>query len=124
MKKSLKHAVLCAIILALDACSAVVREPVHPSAPKMVIREVPAAIVETVPASPSPGHHWVPGHWYWRDGDWRWHAGHWHTSVVRPKPALIVEEVTGAPSPAHYWVRGHWVWRNNEWEWAKGHWAH
>ena len=124
MKNTLKHSVLCATILALSACSTVVREPVRASAPNVVIRDVPAPKVETIPAPPSPGHHWVPGHWYWHEYEWRWAAGHWHTSVVRPMPAPIIEEITGAPSPAHFWVKGHWVWRNNEWEWARGHWSH
>jgi WXXGXW repeat (2 copies) len=122
MKNTLKHSLLCAAFLALSACTTV--EPIHAPAQRVVIRDIPAPRVETIPAPPSPSHHWVRGHWYWHEGDWHWAEGHWHTGVVPPMPALVVEEITGAPSPAHYWVKGHWVWRNNEWEWAKGHWAH
>ena len=54
-------AVMTAALLA--GCTTVVREPSH-----MVYREVPAPIIETVPAAPA-GSYWVPGHWVWHDGN-------------------------------------------------------
>jgi len=42
-----------------------------------VVPPVPALIVETVPAAPSPRHMWVKGHWAWEGGRWAWHRGIW-----------------------------------------------
>lgn len=38
---------------------------------------MPAPIVETVSACPTPGYVWVGGNWGWRDNHWTWTRGHW-----------------------------------------------
>ena len=43
----------------------------------VVVPAMPAAIVETPPASPGPGWFWVRGHYVWERGGWVWRAGHW-----------------------------------------------
>jgi hypothetical protein len=40
-------------------------------------RPPPPAQVEVIPVAPSPGFHWVPGHWRWGERDWIWVPGHW-----------------------------------------------
>nr|WP_145549184.1 YXWGXW repeat-containing protein [Variovorax boronicumulans] len=103
----------------VGACTTtVVREPGH-----TVIREVPTPLVEVIPAAPSPGLHWVPGHWAWRDGDWRWVGGRYVAGPVPPMPAPYAEMVPPPPSSAHIWVRGHWYWGQHGWEWARGTWV-
>ncbi|WP_156374388.1 YXWGXW repeat-containing protein [Pseudorhodoferax sp. Leaf274] len=104
----------------LGACTTVVREPAHP---QVVVREVPAPLVEVIPGPPGPGMHWVPGHWAWRDGNWRWMGGHYVASAVPPMPPPYVEMVPAAPSPTHVWVRGHWYWGEHGWVWARGAWV-
>lgn len=116
-------AVGASIGTALGGCTTVVRVPAPPP-PRVVVREMPAPVVEEVPAQPGPQWHWRPGHWVWHDnGGWRWQRGEWVATEVRPMPPVIVEQITVAPSPSHVWVRGHWVWRGNEWFWARGHWV-
>lgn len=56
--------------LALSALlGACVVEPVRPPRP--------APLVETVPAAPAPGYHWVKGHYRWDGYRWVWVRGHW-----------------------------------------------
>src|SRR5678815_468101 len=38
---------------------------------------IPAPIVETIPACPTPGYVWVGGSWGWCDNDWVWTSGPW-----------------------------------------------
>ncbi|CAN7206825.1 YXWGXW repeat-containing protein [Pseudorhodoferax sp. LjRoot39] len=104
----------------VGACTTVVQEPAHQRA---VIREVPAPLVEVIPALPGPGLHWVPGHWAWREGNWRWIGGRYVASAVPPMPAPYVEMLPPAPSPMHVWVRGHWYWGEHGWVWARGTWV-
>jgi hypothetical protein len=42
-----------------------------------VVAPIPAAVVEVVPARPSPAHVWVKGHHAWEGGRWVWHPGVW-----------------------------------------------
>jgi hypothetical protein len=86
------------------------------------IREIPAPIVEVVPAVPHPGWSWVPGHWVWRGG-WVWIRGHYIAGVVPPMPAAIVETPPAAPGPRFFWVRGHYVWEFGGWRWHPGVWV-
>jgi WXXGXW repeat (2 copies) len=89
----------------------------------IVVRELPAPIVEVVPVSPGAGHHWLQGHWVWRGADWHWVKGHYVTEEVPAMPALREEVIVPAPSPAHVWVRGHWYWGDRAWLWAGGRWV-
>ena len=113
-------AALVAASTLLGACTTVVQEPAHPH---VVVREVPAPLVEVVPAAPAPGLHWVPGHWAWREGNWRWIGGRYVATAVPPMPAPYVEMVPAPPSPMHIWVRGHWYWGERGWVWARGSWV-
>lgn len=105
----------------LGACTTVVREPAPPQ--RVVYREMPAPIIEVVPAPPGPAQHWVPGHWTWREGRWQWFGGRYVAVAVPPMPAPIVEIVPMPPSPRHAWVRGHWQWGGSGWVWARGTWV-
>ena len=69
-RRRLALAALVAGCALLSACTTVVREPAQQH--HVVVREVPAPLVEVIPGPPGPGLHWVPGHWAWREGDWRW----------------------------------------------------
>ena len=46
-------------------------------APVVVQPPMPAAIVEAVPACPTPGYVWVGGSWGWCGNNWVWNRGHW-----------------------------------------------
>jgi len=46
-------------------------------APVFVQSPIPAPVVETVPACPTPGYVWVGGSWGWCDNHWVWTYGHW-----------------------------------------------
>jgi hypothetical protein len=85
-------------------------------------RAMPAPIVEVVPAAPSAGHAWIPGHWAWRRGAWFWVKGHHIRGVVTPMPVQVVEVVTVRPSPRHFWVKGHHSWEGARWVWHPGVW--
>lgn len=106
----------------LGACTTIVQPAPHPQQ-RVVVHEVPAPVVEVVPAAPAPNWHWVPGHWAWRDGNWHWMAGHYVAAPVPPMPAPVVELVPAPPSPAHVWIRGHWYWGERGWVWARGSWT-
>lgn len=125
MKLSLRRASILAVVLALSACTTVVKERVvvHDQGPP-VIRNAPPPIHEVIVAQPAPNYNWVPGHWVWVGSGWNWQAGHWYQGYVRPMPPVIVEQITVAPSPAHFWVPGHWHWRERDWVWEHGHWSH
>lgn len=114
-----RHAVLAALTLTalLAGCAT------PPPTARVVVREVPAPVVETRPPPPAVGYAWVPGHWAWREGDWRWVRGHYIAHAVPPMPPVVIEEITASPSPAHVWVRGHWVWRDSGWLWTRGTWV-
>jgi WXXGXW repeat (2 copies) len=101
-------------------CATTVRTP---PPPRVVVREMPAPIVEIAPAAPGPSFNWVPGHWIWRDGNWRWTSGRYVQAVVPEMPPLIVEQIPLAPSPTHAWVRGHWRWTGTHWAWVQGTWV-
>jgi len=89
---------------------------------RIIEREMPAPIVEVVPAVPGPTFKWVPGHWVWRGMEWFWVKGHYVEREVPPMPALIVETPPPAPSPNHFWVRGHYGWEDHRWNWHPGVW--
>jgi WXXGXW repeat (2 copies) len=109
-----------AVALLGAACTTVVRAP---APPRVVYREMPAPVVEVIPAAPAPGFNWVPGHWVWRNNGWFWQTGRYVQSAVPPMPPIISETITIAPSPAHFWVRGHWAWRGGNWGWVSGRWV-
>lgn len=62
---------------------------------------------EVIPASPGPGHVWIPGHHRWDPMTRRhiWTGGHYRLG-----------------EPGHVWIPAHWVrtWRG--WQFAPGHW--
>ncbi|RCW65751.1 YXWGXW repeat-containing protein [Pseudorhodoferax soli] len=120
-RRRLALAALVAGCALLSACTTVVREPAQQH--HVVVREVPAPLVEVIPGPPGPGLHWVPGHWAWREGDWRWFGGRYVASAVPPMPAPYVEMVPAPPSAMHVWVRGHWYWSERGWAWARGTWV-
>ena len=117
--------VLLATVLALSACTTVVRERVvvREQVP-VVIKHMPAPMQEVIITQPAANYNWVPGHWVWHGDGWDWQSGHWYQGAVRPMPRLIVEQITVAPSPSHYWVPGHWQWHGNDWIWVNGRWIH
>jgi len=66
----------------------------------------PPAIVETVPAPPSPRHVWLTGYHRWDGRAYIWVPGHYE--IAR----------------RHYkaWVPGHWSQHRRGWYWVEGHW--
>lgn len=58
--------IVSAAVVSLAAC---VVEPARPPQP--------APLVEVMPAAPSPGYHWVRGHYVWARDRWEWVRGHW-----------------------------------------------
>lgn len=116
-RNALARSLIISAAIAIAGCTTVVREPA-----RMVYREVPAPLIESIPPMIA-GSHWVPGHWVWAGRDWRWIPGHVVAVAVPPMPRVIVEEITVAPSPAHYYVRGHWRWGERDWVWVHGSWV-
>jgi hypothetical protein len=66
----------------------------------------PPLRVEVIPARPSAGHVWIPGHWIWRNGVHEWAVGHW---------AL-------PPEPGYVWEPARWVAEGGQWAFYEGHW--
>jgi hypothetical protein len=64
----------------------------------------PAAVVETVPASPGAGYVWVGGYYRWNGAHYVWVPGHY-------------------VAHAGAWVPGHWRHvAGSGWYWIPGHW--
>jgi hypothetical protein len=84
---------------------------------------MPAPREETIPPAPSPGHHWLRGHWAWRKVRWEWMPGHYIEGDVPAVPEDVVEVIPARPGPEYYWVKGHHVWENGRWAWHRGLWA-
>ncbi len=77
------------------------------SAARIYVRIAPpAAVVETIPAPPSPRHVWLPGYHRWSGREYVWVPGHY---VVRPRHRSA-------------WAPGHWVESPRGWYWVPGHW--
>lgn len=66
----------------------------------------PPVRVEVQPVRPSPGHHWIAGHWAWRGNQHVWIGGHW----VMP------------PGAGYVWEPARWQQVNGQWEFVEGHW--
>jgi hypothetical protein len=67
----------------------------------------PAAVVETIPASPHPGWVWRPGYHHWLGARYEWVPGAWE------KP----------PHKHDVWVAGKWAHERRGWYWDPGHWT-
>lgn len=120
MAKNIRKSLLalsCSSILASLVATAALAQAV------IVERPMPRAMVEVIPAAPSPTMRWVPGHWVWRGFEWVWVKGHYVEGMVPPMPAMIVETRPPQPSPQHFWVQGHYAWENNGWNWHRGVWV-
>lgn len=76
----------------------VVQKPIAP----------PPTFQETIPAPPSEGQTWIPGHWDWNGANWVWLPG--YHSVP--------------PQPQAQWVSGYWSQGLlGFWRWTPGHWT-
>ncbi|MGA8534478.1 MAG: hypothetical protein WB615_10260 [Candidatus Tumulicola sp.] len=64
----------------------------------------PAAIVETVPASPGAGYAWVPGYYQWNGSRYVWVHGHYAHHAGR-------------------WCGGHWRHEHRGYYWVNGYWC-
>lgn len=118
---TLRPRTLTLIIGAATLAAGCVVVPARPA--RVAVYNPPAPVVETLPAPPAPGYHWVPGHYVWRDGGWFWLRGHYVDVRVPPMPPVPREEVTVAPSPAHVWIHGYWSWGGGRWNWNGGRWV-
>lgn len=66
----------------------------------------PVAVVETVPAPPSPHYVWIPGHYIARGGVYTWRNGYY-------KPAPRYKKV---------WVPGSYTQTRRGYVYRRGHW--
>ena len=64
-----KPMLLTALLTGAALLSACVVEPARPPEP--------TPRVEVMPPAPSPGYHWVKGHYRWEGNHWAWVPGHW-----------------------------------------------
>lgn len=116
--------ILLTLVVAMAGCTTIVREQRGEGRPppRVVIRQMPAPVLEVRTSPPGRGYAWVQGHWVWQHTGWVWQTGHWYQGAVQQMPPLIVEQITVAPGRANFWVPGHWQWRNGRWDWRNGHW--
>ena len=70
---------------------------------------VPAALVETVPATPGPAYVWIPGSYAWRHHHkaYVWLPGY-YTVPVAPNYVWMPGYWAVAPGGGYVWVDGHW----------------
>ena len=66
----------------------------------------PTPLVESVPAAPSFGAAWQPGHWAWNSRHWVWLTGRY----------------AYPPASATTWIPGHWRQSAAGYVWLTGYW--
>jgi|ERR1700689_2597361 WXXGXW repeat (2 copies) len=98
----LQKIVLAAVVAALGF--AAVSTPAQSAAYVYVQAGPPAAVVETVPASPGTGYVWVGGYYRWDGAHYNWVHGTW----VRHGGAWCAGHWRHHPSHGWYWVPGRW----------------
>lgn len=74
----------------------------------IVKEQPPVPKVEVIESPPSPGLHWISGHWKWKDNNFVWVKGRWS------KP----------PIPTALWEPDYWGWRPSGWVYRPGRWLY
>jgi hypothetical protein len=96
-----------ALALAISSLAGAAQVRIHVAIPGVRVRTSPPAVrIEAPSLAPSPGHHWIPGHWAWRGRNHVWIGGQW---LLPPRPGLV-------------WSPVRWVREGRRWTYYEGYW--
>lgn len=88
-------AVLLAAVAAGPACAQDFGQPPPPPTP-----------YESIPPSPGPLYHWVPGRWLWDGTTWHWRHGRF-ASTLRYRDMYVAGHWQAHDGTGFTWVPGH-----------------